>query len=256
MRKHSLLLRRFLYMTAVLLLALCGPLCVSAAGVTKADAEKETFPDDPDELLRIADEEIFQRVGHKETFWETQGYLNEVLPQDSLHQYFVQQGRGGDVLMSLFPASERYRSTSHWLDIREGWEDEFHVSFTLQRTENVPDGAGGHCWLGYSNKLMKQSGFESGVILYPGDHAYYFTSYDGETTIEPIGELFRLNQDDAIVFEFIRLKGVTYFYANGKYLFSYEDRIREKVSFEAGSEIFKDGYRVRCDFDDFSMRYR
>ena len=243
-------------MTAVLILALSVPFCVSADAETKEDPAEETIPDDPDELLRIADEEIFQRVGHKETFWETQGYLNEVLPQDILHQYFVQQGRGGDVLMSLFPASERYRSTSHWLDIQKGWEDEFHVTFTLQRSENVPDGAGGRCWLSYSNKLMKQSGFESGVILYPGDRAYYFTSYAGETTYEPIGDLSRLNQDDAIVFEFIRLKGVTYFYANGKFLFSYEDGIREKVSFEAGSEIFKDGYRVRCDFDDFSMRYR
>lgn len=252
MKKLSLLFRRFLFMTAALFLALCGPLGVSAAGKT----DEETFPTDPDELLRIADEEIFKRIGHSETFWETQGYLNEVLTQDILHQYFVQAGRGSDILMSLFPASERYRSVSHWLDMRKGWMDEFHVKYTLQRTENIPDGAGGHCWLGYSNKLMKQSGFESGVILFPGDRAYHFMSLAGETVYEPIGDLSDLDPDNAIIFDFIRLKGVTYFYANGKYLFNYEDGIIEKVSFEAGSEIFKDGYRIRCDFDDFSMRYR
>jgi hypothetical protein len=47
-----------------------------------------------------------------------------------------------------------------------------------------------------------------------------------------------------------------YVYGNGEFLFSYEDKIKETVSFESGSELSEGGNRIRCDYDDFTMRIK
>ena len=63
---------------------------------------KEEALADPDLLLQVADELFFQRVGPDETFWQTQGYLNEVLEDDIIYQHFVRDGMGSEILMSMF----------------------------------------------------------------------------------------------------------------------------------------------------------
>ena len=55
---------------------------------------------------------------------------------------------------------------------------------------------------------------------------------------------------------FIRLDGVSYIYANGAFLFRYDDGFVGNMSFEGGAELYPEGNRVHCDFDDFTMRYR
>ena len=173
-----------------------------------------------------------------------------------IHQYYVLSGKGTDILTSMLPAAGTVRAANKRLDIADGWDDEFHVSYKMQRTENIPAGRGGGCWIKYSNSVMKAPGSESGVILYPGERAYYFTPVSGKTEYTPIADLYSLNQDEELRFDFIRLEGVTYFYANDRFLFSYEDGIPGNLSFSAGSILYANGNRVRCDFDDFKMTYR
>ena len=73
---------------------------------------------------------------------------------------------------------------------------------------------------------------------------------------DAIGDLSDLNPAEMTKFDFIRLAGVMYIYANDKFLFSYEDGIEDTVSFEGGAELNLDGNRVRCVFDNFSMRVK
>ena len=211
---------------------------------------------DPDELLRTADTDIFPRKGFTNDFSEAQGYLNEILGNNVIHQYYVLSGKGTDILTSMLPTAGTVRAANKRLDIADGWDDEFHVSYKMQRTENIPAGRGGGCWIKYSNSVMKAPGSESGVILYPGERAYYFAPVSGKTEYTPIADLYSLNQDEELRFDFIRLEGVTYFYANDRFLFSYEDGIPGNLSFSAGSILYANGNRVRCDFDDFTMTYR
>ncbi len=211
---------------------------------------------DPVELLQSVDETIFARKGFTENFSEAQGYVNEIIDPKIIHQYYILHGKGNDILMSLLPAEKTVRSGNKRLEITNGWDDEFHVTLYLKRTENIPSGRGGGCWIKYSNSVMKAAGSESGVILYPSERAYYFTPVNGEMNFESIGDLFHLNQDEEIKFDFIRLDGVTYFYADDQFLFSFEDGIVGNVSFSCGSILYSHGNRVHCEFDNFSMTYR
>ncbi len=248
------LLILFLVITAGHIAAFDGE--VPEADIQESDSGKESEAADPDELLRIADEKIFQRIGFSEKFSRTQGYVNEILDPDVIHQYYVRDGRGTDLLMSMFPAEKTVRTGNKRLNITKGLMDEFHVSYTMQRTENVPSGTGGSCWMRYSNYQHAGSGKESGVILIPGDRAYFFRQSETDPVCEPIADLSELDPDHETVFDFIRLDGVTYFYADGKYLFSYADGITVQVSFEGGAVLNQGGNRIRCDFDNFTMMYR
>ncbi|MBR6090189.1 MAG: hypothetical protein IKP86_09670 [Anaerolineaceae bacterium] len=212
---------------------------------------------DPNELLRIADDEIFKREGFKETFWETQGYVNEVLNGDFIHQFFVSSGKASDLLMSMFPAEESVRTGNYRLNFTSGWMDDYHVSVSVLRGEDFPQGSGG-CWLRYTNMLTKSKGKETGLILFPEKEAYAIAPSDDEDELVYtfVEDLSGLSLNNMIKFDFIRLSGVTFIYVNGQYLFSYYDGFDGKMSFEAGSELYEGGNRVRCDFDNFIMRYR
>jgi hypothetical protein len=108
----------------------------------------------------------------------------------------------------------------------------------------------------YDNSELKSERNESGVILFPGAKAYVYQTVDGERTYRAVADLSALDQDEQLKFDFIRLDGLCYVYVNGEFLFSVEDGIAGKVSFEGGSEIYKGGNRVHCEFDNFSITYR
>lgn len=212
---------------------------------------------DPNELLRIADEKYFNRKGIRESFWETQGYVNEVIDGDIIHQYYIRSGMASDMLMSMFPAEKSTRISNSRLNFTHGWHEEYHVTFSVMRGEDYPTGSGG-CWLKYSNIMTKTRGRETGLILFPGKEAYGITPSEngGDLIYTYAADLSDLNLNDMIKFDFIRLGGVTYIYANDTFLFSYDDGFKGKMSFEAGSELYEGGNRVRCDFDNFIMWYR
>lgn len=212
---------------------------------------------EPEVLLSVADELYFPRVGYSETFWETQGYVNEILDGGIIHQYYVRSGMGTDLLMSMLPAEKGARTTNLRLNMKRDWEKEYHVSVTLLRAEDMPNGSGG-CWLRYSNVRTKGRGSESGLILFPGREAYGFVPEGNLEDLDYtfVSDLSDLNQNNSIRFDFIRLDGVSYVYANGRFLFSYDDGFDGKMSFEGGAELYEGGNRVRCDFDNFTMRYR
>lgn len=208
-------------------------------------------PIDPIDLLGNADNDVFVRAAFSQDFSEAQGYVNEFPNPNTFHQYYIYNGVGTDVLMSMLPAKETVRTTNKRLTLDQARKDEFHVTFSVKQTEKI----GGQCWIRFSNVSLMGKGRESGVILYPGDNAYFFTPVDGEMTYEFIADLSPLNPEKKTVnFDIIRLGGVTYFYADKDFLFSYEDSIKEAVSFEGGAELSQGGNRVRCDFDNFSMR--
>ncbi len=208
------------------------------------------------ELLRTADEEIFPRESHTWNFSESQGYVNEILEQDIIHQYYIYHGTGNDLLISMFPASEGYRTGNKRLNMSRWPGEDFHASYSLKRTENLPQGAGGRCWMQYDNFDRKGERSENGVILFPGDKAYVYRTVDGKRTYQAIADLSALDQDEQLKFDFIRIDGTCWFYANGEFLFRFEDDVVGMVTFEGGSEIYKGGNRVHCEFDDFSMKYR
>ena len=208
------------------------------------------------ELLRTADEEIFPRESHIWNFSEAQGYVNEILEQDIIHQYYIYHGTGNDLLISMFPASEGYRTGNKRLNMYRWPGEDFHASYSLKRTENLPQGAGGRCWMQYDNFDRKGERSENGVILFPGDKAYVYRTVDGKRTYQAIADLSALDQDEQLKFDFIRIDGTCWFYANGEFLFRFEDDVVGMVTFEGGSEIYKGGNRVHCEFDDFSMTYR
>ena len=166
-------------------------------------------------------------------------------------------GKGSDLLMSMFPAEVSARAGKLRPSVTQAWEKDYHVTITVWRAEDIPAGAGG-CWLRYSNVRTKSYGSESGLILFPEREALGFEpAGDHENLIyTPAASLAGLDLDNAIKFDFIRLDGVSYIYANGRFLFSYEDGFDGKMSFEGGAELYAGGNRVRCDYDDFSMRYR
>ena len=208
------------------------------------------------EMLKNADEKYFPRIGYSWSFSESQGVVNEFLEPDIIHQYYVLGGKGTDILMSMLPAAAGARTGNKRLDHPESWKDEFHVSYTMQRREDIPAGKGGRCWIRYDNAAAKGANAQSGVILFPGERAYYFKTVSGEVTYTAIGDLSGLDQDELLKFDFIRISGTCYFYANGEFLFSFHDGIPGNVSFKSGSELFAGGSRVLCEFDDFVMTYR
>ena len=222
----------------------------------QAVTEEEALAD-PDLLLQVADELFFPRVGPSETFWQTQGYLNEVLEGDIIYQHFVREGMGSEVLMSMFPAEISVRAGKLRPSITQAWERDYHTAITVIRREAVPNGAGG-CWLRFSNVRTKGEGGESGLILFPEREAQRFEPVGNhqDLVFTPVADLSDLNLDSAVRFDFIRLDGVSFVYANGKFLFRFEDGFDGKMSFEGGAEIYAGGNRVRCDFDNFTMRYR
>lgn len=220
----------------------------------QALCQGETETIDPQELLKIADTEIFIRSAFSQDFSEDQGYVNELPNPNTIHQYFIYDGMGTDILMSFRPSQEAVRTTNKRLIFDQARKDEFHATFSVLQAENMPSGTGGKCWIRFSNALLLGKGRESGVIIFPGDQAYYFSPVDGEMKYESIADISSVNPFKKTKFDFIRINGVTYVYANGQFQFSYEDGIKEAVSFEAGAELSLNGNRVRCNFDDFSMR--
>ena len=206
---------------------------------------------DPAELLSIADEELFLRIGPAQDYSEAQGYVNEILDKDTIHQYYVFDGVGTDVLMTLFPASDKLMGGNKWLSFPDLHAKNFHLSLTLQRTENVPAGAGGNCWIRYSDRLLTGSGHEHGLILYPGEKAFEIS--DG-SEIE-VTDLYGLYPEARIKFDFIRIDGTVYVYADGNFLFSFHDNALGGISFEAGAMLYSFGNRIRCDFDDYTVRF-
>ena len=85
----------------------------------------------------------------------------------------------------------------------------------------------------------------------PGEKALKISG-TSETVLK---ELDNLSPETPIKFDFIRLDGTMYVYADEELLFSYKDDILGDVSIEAGAVLYGSGNRIRCDFDDFSIRY-
>ena len=240
-------MKQFYYGLFVLFL-LCGYLIFPAY----ADDAVETI--DPKQLLSTADEEIFVRNAFAQNFSEAQGYVNELPNRTTIHQYYIYNGVGTDLLMSMRPALETVRTTNKRINFDQSRKEEFHVTFSVRQGENIPAGSGGKCYIRLSNVILLGKGRESGLIIYPGDQAYYFTPVDGEMTYEPVGDISSVNPERMTKFDIIRLNNNTYVYADGKYLFNYQDEIKEAVTIEGGAELSLGGNRVRCDFDDFNMR--
>lgn len=219
------------------------------------DAEEDLT--DPKRLLEIADKEIFIRDSFKQDFSEIQGYVNEFPNPLTVHQYYIMDGEGSDMLMTMQPSEETVHTTNKRLKFEQVRKNEFHVTYSVARKEDIPTGGGGICWIQYSNYISKGVGKESGVILYPGKQVYYFTpDSEGSMTYESIADLSDLDPDEYNSFDFIRLDGIMYFYVNGKFRFSYDDGIKDIVTFEGGAELYERGNRVRCTFDDFTMRIK
>lgn len=192
----------------------------------------------PLHLLETADTEIFVRDTFKQDFSEIQGYVNEFPNPVTVHQYYIMNGEGSDVLMTMQPSEVTVRTTNKRLNFEQIRRNEFHVTYSAARKEDIPAGAGGICWMGYTNRISSGVGKDSGVILYPGDQAYYFTHVDGEEVYESIADLSDLNPEDYTKFDFIRLDGIMYIYVNGIFRFSHDDGINDIVTFEAGSELY------------------
>ncbi len=209
---------------------------------------------DPEVLLN--DDSFFPLKGYTNTFTGLQGYVNEVGQDGIIHQFYMRSGKATDIQMSLFPAVRSSQTTNRFLVLDKSWYKEFHAGITLQRTESIPAGTGGLCWVRYTNFARKGSESESGIILYPGGEAYAFGPHNGTIRYEKIADLSELDPSEEIRLEFIRIDGVSYFYADGNFLFSYADGIPGEVSFEAGALLSEGGNRVHCDFDDFSMTIR
>lgn len=224
------------------------------SAVNGQDEEEDLV--NPQHLLETADTEIFVRDAFKQDYSEIQGYVNEFPNPVTVHQYYIMDGEGSDMLMTMQPSEVVVHTSNKRLNFDQIRKNEFHVTYSAARKENIPNGAGGICWMRYSNLIARGIGKESGVILYPGDQAYYFTPVDGEMTYESIADLSDLDPDEYTKFDFIRLNNIMYVYVNGKFRFSYDDGIKDIVTFEAGSELHQYGNRVRCTFDNFTMRIK
>lgn len=211
---------------------------------------------DPQSLLASADEEIFIRGYFTQDFTENQGYVNEFPNEKTIHQYFIYDGVGTDRLVSLLPAEETVHTTNKRLIFEQIRLSEFHITYSLQKSDAIPSADSGTCWLRFSNVVMQGAGKESGVIFYPGDAAYFFSPSESGMQYENIADLSGLDPEEMNSFDFIRLEGTTYVYANGGFLFKYNDGIRDPISFEAGAELFEGGNCIRCDFDDFTVKIR
>ena len=209
--------------------------------------------EDPQKLLSTADSEIFIKAGFAQDYSEAQGYVNEFVGGgDVLHQYYIQNGVGIEVLTSLQPSSLDVSVTNKRLKFEDRRAKVFHVSYKMWLTESIPENAG-RCWMRYSDAVIAGAGRESGVILYPGYKAYAFSPVDGEMKYSEIADLSDFSLLNQLKIDVIRLDGISYFYINGTFAFQYEDNIANPVSFEGGSELFEGSNRIRCDFDDFTF---
>lgn len=209
---------------------------------------------DPKELLETADTEIFLRKGYTNDYSEVQGYLNEFLENDLIHQWFVMNGKGTDLLISMFPSTGRVKTSNIRIFTDRFPERSYHVTYSMIRTETIPSKTGGQCWMRYGNMHMKREGTETCVLLVPGDRAYLGIPIGGKLQYEPIADLSQLSQDELVKFDFIRLDGMSYVYANGEFLFKYAEGINGGLVFQGGSELFEGSNLIRCEFDDFVMR--
>ena len=212
------------------------------------------IPGDPQKLLEIVDQEILPKSGLSQDFSENQGYVNEYVSDSVIHQYFIYDGVGTDRLISLLPAKETVRTTNKRLSFHQARRPEFHVTYSVRKSEEIPAGKGGRCWIRFSDVGVTGAGNESGIILYPEDGAYFLTPGDGGTTYEKIADLSSLDTKETIRFDFIRIAGTTYIYTDGEFRFSYTDPIATGVSFDAGAELYEGGNYIRCDFDNFSIK--
>ncbi len=207
--------------------------------------------ENPETLLRTADTEIFIKRGFEQNYNETQGCVNEFTGGNVLHQYYIKDGKASDVMTSLQSAPSTVSAANKRLKFDEQRAKGFHVSYRMNRAESIPENAG-YCWLRYSDAVLAGAGRESGVILYPGEKAYYFTPVEGVMQYSEIADLSSFGPAGNIKIDVIRLNGIAYFYFNGKFAFQYEDGITNPVSFEGGSMLLEGANRIRCDFDDFT----
>ncbi len=236
-----------------MLLLLIG--CLHRTAFMQGTDGSVEIPGDPELLLKTADT-IFPKSGISQDYSENQGYVNEYATESVIHQYFIYDGVGTDRLFSLLPARETVRTTNKRLAFHQARLPEFHVTYSVKKSEEIPDGAGGRCWIRYSDVAVTGSGRESGVIIFPGDGAYFFSPGEDRMTYEKIADLSPLDPAEMIHFDFIRIGSTTHVYTDGGFSFSYTDGIGNGVSFEAGAELAAGGTCIRCDFDDFSVRIR
>ena len=206
--------------------------------------------EDPAKLYKTVDTEIFIKAGFSQNYDETQGYVNEFVNGDILHQYFMANGKMSEVLTSLQSSPENIFISNKRQKFDDRRSKVFHVSYESKRVESIPENAG-YCWIRYSDAVIAGAGRESGVILYPGYKAFAYSPVDGVMQYTEIADLSHLDPDKTIKTEVIRLDGISYFYFNGTFAFQYEDGIANPVSFEGGSELLEGSNRIRCDFDDF-----
>ncbi|MBQ4511519.1 MAG: hypothetical protein II969_00895 [Anaerolineaceae bacterium] len=221
-----------------------------------AAAQDEDNIINPKQLLEIADTQYFPLMSFGNDFSEDQGYVNEFPNPLTLHQYYIYDGVGTDLLMTINPSEQKVHTTNKRLKFDQYRAKDFHVTLSVERTENIPDSEGGICWIRYSNVLFTGEGKENGLIIYPGDRAYFFKPVDGELVYEEAADLSELNADRLLKFDFIRLDGTIYVYVNERFVFSAKDEFNDYVSFEAGSELYAGGNRIHCTFDDFSIKMR
>ncbi len=174
-----------IFVVTLIFLLIIPAFCQDEAGTPE--------PIDPMELLRSADEEIFVRSAFMQNFSEDQGYVNELPNANTIHQYYIYQGVGSDVLMSMLPSEITMKTGNKRLTFDQARKAEFHVTFSVLQKETIPAETGGKCWIQYSNVSLMGKGRESGIILYPGDHAYFFTPGENEMTYEIIADLSDLN---------------------------------------------------------------
>ena len=229
---------------------------VFSGAVFAQDEQDEEVIINTKKLLENADTEFFPLMGFTQDYTEDQGYVNEFPDPLTLHQYYIYDGVGTDLLMTIDPSLKPVHMTNKRLQFPQYLSREFHASYSVQRTENIPVGYGGICWLRYSTVVFDGDGKESGLIIYPGDRADLFRPVDGEIVYEMVADLSDISPERLTKFDIIRLNGITYVYVNEQFRFSVEDGIKNPVSFEAGSELFQDGNRVHCTFDDFLIKMR
>ncbi len=204
---------------------------------------------DPKTLLSTADSEIFIKAGFTQDYHEAQGYVNEFTKEGVLHQYFIQNGKCTDILTTLQPSPQTVSVTNKRLKFIDRRAKVFHASMEIKQSESIPAKTS-HCWIRYSDVANTGPGLESGIILYPGEKAFFFSPVDGVMQYTEIADLSGFTKN-LIKVDVIRLDGISYFYLNRSFVFQYEDGIANMVAFEAGSELLEGSNRIRCDFDNF-----
>ena len=224
-------------------------LLLTAAVLTAGNA---MAAEDPQTLLKRADSEIFIKAGFSQDYSEAQGYVNEFAPGDVLHQYFIKDGVGTEILTSLQSAPADVFVTNKRLKFDDRRAKAFHAGYSVRRTESIPEEAG-RCWIRYSDAVVAGAGRESGVILYPGYKAFAYSPSDGTVQYTEIADLSQFDINKNVKLDVIRLDGISYFYFNGEFAFQYEDGITNPVSFEGGTELHEGANRIRCDFDNFTF---